>query len=67
MVFQPSRGTVVIRHKFKPVKLDSTMKNLILQTYSSVNEIDLEPDEELVSEISETVSMSATTELVSTD
>ena len=40
---------------------------LKLQTYSSVSESELEPDEELVSDIFETVSMCATTEVMPTD
>ena len=52
-VFQPSRGTVVIRYKFQPAKLDTATRNFILQTWKKVDESELEPDEELVTEIQE--------------
>ena len=53
-VFQPHRGTVVIRNKFQlATNLDKTMKNFILQTYQKVSEDELLPDEELNSDIQE--------------
>jgi hypothetical protein len=40
-VFQPNRGTVVIRNKFQlATNLDKTMKNFLLQTYQKVSEDD---------------------------